>query len=71
MQLKEITKFLEGLAPRSMQESYDNSGLLVGDPNMIISNALVSLDCTEDVIEDAIAKGCNLVIAHHPIVLKD
>jgi dinuclear metal center YbgI/SA1388 family protein len=70
MQLKEITKYLEQLAPLSSQESYDNSGLIVGDPEMEISAVLVSLDCTEAILDEAISLGANLIIAHHPIVFK-
>ena len=70
MQVKTITHFLESLAPLSYQEDYDNSGLIVGDPEMNITGALISLDCTEEIIDEAISKGCNLVISHHPIVFK-
>ena len=70
MQLKEITKYLEQLAPLSSQESYDNSGLIVGDPEMDINAALVSLDCTEAIVDEAISIGANLIVAHHPIVFK-
>lgn len=70
MKVSEITNFLESLAPRSSQESYDNCGLLVGDRNADVKAALISLDCTEDVVADAIAKGCNLIIAHHPVIFK-
>jgi len=70
MLLREITSFLEELAPTSLQEGYDNSGLLVGSPEMEVESALISLDCTEAIIDEAIAKGCNLVISHHPIVFK-
>jgi dinuclear metal center YbgI/SA1388 family protein len=68
MQLKEILRALENWAPPSLQESYDNSGLIVGDPNAEISSALVCLDSTEEVIDEAIASGSGFVIAHHPIV---
>jgi dinuclear metal center YbgI/SA1388 family protein len=68
MKLKEITNCLEQFAPLAYQESYDNSGLICGDDNMDITSALICLDSTEEVIDEAIAKGCNLVIAHHPIV---
>lgn len=68
MILKEIIAFLEQQAPPALQENYDNSGLLVGDPNMEITGAIVCLDSTEAVIEEAKRKKCNLVIAHHPIV---
>jgi len=70
MLLKEITSFLEEKAHLSLQESYDNSGLIVGNPNMEISKALICLDCTEAVVDEAIEKGANLIIAHHPIVFK-
>lgn len=68
--LKELTDSLESLAPPGYQESYDNSGLIVGDPAIDLTGVLLSLDCTESVIEEAIHKGCNLVVAHHPIVFK-
>lgn len=68
MNLREITTVLEELAPLSLQESYDNSGLIYGNPDQNIQGALLSLDCTEEVIEEAIRLNCNLVIAHHPIV---
>lgn len=69
-QLRELTTYLEALAPAAYQESYDNSGLLVGDPTAEITGVLVSLDATEAVVDEAIAKGCNVVVAHHPIVFK-
>ena len=68
MRIKDITSYLETLAPLSYQESYDNSGLIVGDPNWEVKGVLVSLDCIESIIDEAIAKGCNLIVAHHPIV---
>lgn len=70
MQIKDLTSFLESIAPLSYQEDYDNSGLIVGNPEQQVSAALISLDCTEEIIEEAIAMGCNLVISHHPIVFR-
>lgn len=70
MKIIDITTFLESLAPLSLQEDYDNSGLIIGEPGTVITSALISLDCTEAVIDEAISKGCNLVISHHPIVFK-
>ena len=70
MKLAEITDFLESLAPLNYQEDYDNAGLIVGSPNDEIQGALVTLDCTEQIVDEAIAKNCNLIIAHHPIVFK-
>ncbi len=68
MKLLEIIEYLEIVAPLSYQESYDNSGLLVGDRNMNVKSILTCLDCTEGVIEEAIMKSCNLIISHHPII---
>lgn len=68
MQLKEIIQFLEDKAPSSLQESYDNSGLICGHSSMEIKGAIICLDSTEDIIDEAISHGFNLVIAHHPIV---
>lgn len=70
MKLSEITSFLEKLAPLNYQEDYDNSGLIVGNPASDIKAALVALDCTEIIVDEAIEKDCNLIIAHHPIVFK-
>ena len=68
MKIKEITDFLESLAPLSSQESYDNCGLIVGDSSREFRSALITLDCIESTIDEAIKHGCNLIIAHHPIV---
>jgi dinuclear metal center YbgI/SA1388 family protein len=70
MQIGQITKALENWAPLSFQEDYDNCGLLVGSPETICTGILCSLDCTEAVIDEAIAKGCNLIVSHHPIIFK-
>ena len=70
MKVQDIITVLEDFAPRSSQESYDNSGLLVGDKNQEINSVLVCLDCTEEVVEDAKRKGCNLIVSHHPIIFK-
>jgi len=70
MQIGHITKALEQWAPISFQEAYDNCGLLVGDLTTICSGVLCSLDCTEMVIDEAIEKGCNLIVSHHPIIFK-
>jgi dinuclear metal center YbgI/SA1388 family protein len=68
MQLSLILSHLETLAPPAFQESYDNSGLITGHRGMEITGVLVSLDCIEAVVDEAIAAGCNLIVAHHPIV---
>jgi dinuclear metal center YbgI/SA1388 family protein len=66
--IKDLIKELEIIAPPSLQEGYDNAGLLVGDKNKDVTGVVYCLDSTEDVIQEAIDKNCNLVIAHHPIV---
>src|SRR5690242_21099437 len=70
MKIKDIISYLESIAPLSYQESYDNAGLLTGDPEWQVKNALLTLDVTEAVIAEAAEKGCNLVIAHHPVIWK-
>ncbi len=70
VKLKEISDYLESLAPLSSQEEYDNSGLIVGNRNQDVTNVLISLDCMEATVDEAIEKGCELIIAHHPIVFK-
>lgn len=69
-QIKEICKFLDSWAPPPYAESYDNVGLLVGEPEAEVNGVLISLDCTEAVVEEAIEKGCNLIISHHPVIFK-
>lgn len=66
--LSEIIAHLDKLAPPAYQESYDNAGLITGTPDMPIHGAVICIDSTEAVIDEAISLGCNLVIAHHPIV---
>lgn len=68
MKVKVITDYLESIAPLAYQESYDNSGLICGDQEMIVKGVLICLDSTEAVIAEAIANGCNMVIAHHPVL---
>lgn len=68
MKLTEIINCLEQWAPSNLQEGYDNSGLIVGHPNAEVSKALISLDCIETIVDEAIEIGAELVIAHHPIV---
>ena len=68
MQLKQITQFIESIAPLSFQESYDNSGLIIGQPENEISGILITLDITEEILDEAITKNLNLIVAHHPII---
>ncbi len=66
--LKDIISEIEKLAPLAYQESYDNCGLLVGNREEEVTGALLCLDCTEEVIDEALRRNCNLVIAHHPVI---
>jgi dinuclear metal center YbgI/SA1388 family protein len=68
VKIRELTTLLEQTAPLSYQESYDNSGLIVGNPDQEITSVLVTLDCIEEVVDEAIETGSNLIVAHHPIV---
>lgn len=68
MQLDTLIHALETLAPSVLQASYDNSGLLVGEPDTEITGVLVTLDCLEATVQEAIDTGCNVIVAHHPIV---
>ena len=68
MKIRRITEYLESVAPLSLQEEYDNSGLLIGNEENEVAGVLLCLDCTEAVLEEAIKRNCNLIIAHHPII---
>ena len=68
LRIHEIVSAFEAVAPLALQESYDNSGLILGDRDAEVTRALLCLDCTEAVVDEAIGKGCDLIIAHHPIV---
>lgn len=70
MKLREIVSVFESFAPLTYQEKYDNSGLAVGDPDMEITAALLCIDVTVEVVEEAINRGTNLIISHHPVVFK-
>ncbi len=68
MKIKDITDAIERYAPLAIQEGYDNSGLLVGDPHDEIASALVCVDITEAVMDEAEKLGAGLVLSHHPVI---
>ena len=70
LKIKDITNYLEEWAPLAYQESYDNAGLLTGNGQEALKGVLISLDMTEEVVEEAISQGCNLLVAHHPIIFR-
>ncbi|MCO5237491.1 MAG: Nif3-like dinuclear metal center hexameric protein [Chitinophagaceae bacterium] len=70
MKIKDIINVLEDTAPPMLQESYDNAGLITGDEEHDCTGILCSLDVTEAVIEEAVGRKCNLIVAHHPVIFK-
>ena len=68
--VKDISACIEKFAPRSLQESYDNAGLQVGDPEMEVSAALLCLDVTEEILDEAMERDCNLIVSHHPLIFR-
>lgn len=70
VRISEVIDFLEDLVPLRIQESYDNCGLLIGQKASEVKGILIALDCTEEVIEEAISMNFNMVITHHPLIFK-
>jgi dinuclear metal center YbgI/SA1388 family protein len=68
MKLKDLCSYLDSAIPLSFQEGYDNSGLQVGTPDNELTSALITLDVTEEVLDEAVAAGCNVIISHHPVI---
>ncbi len=66
--IREITDYLETIAPLHLQEEYDNAGLIIGDREREIQSALVCLDVTPAIVAEAASKHCGLIIAHHPLI---
>ena len=70
MQISQITDTLESFAPIALQESFDNCGLLVGNPQCEATGVLLCIDVVENIVDEAIASGCNLIVAHHPVIFR-
>ncbi|MDF7811785.1 Nif3-like dinuclear metal center hexameric protein [Hymenobacter sp. YC55] len=68
--VQDLARALEAAAPLAYQESYDNAGLQCGDPHMEVRGVLIALDCTPAVVDEAIERGCNVVVAHHPLIFR-
>ncbi len=68
--IRAVTDYLETIAPLHLQESYDNAGLITGSPDWAVSGVLTTLDCLETTVDEALERGCNLIVAHHPIVFR-
>src|SRR5680860_483376 len=69
-QIRTVTDFLENIAPLELQEDYDNAGLITGSPHWHVSGVLCTLDCTPEVVQEAIEEECNLIVCHHPIIFR-
>lgn len=70
MKIREVVAALERFAPLPLQESFDNAGLQVGLTEAEVSGALLCLDVTEKVVDEAVALGCNLIVSHHPLIFR-
>ena len=70
MKVGDITAVLEAFAPLRIQESWDNSGLIIGSPEDEVHGVLVGFDCTQALIDEAVEKGCDMVVTHHPLIFK-
>ena len=70
MKVGDITAALEVFAPLRIQEEWDNSGLLIGSANDQVHGVLVGFDCTPELIDEAVEKGCDMVVTHHPLIFK-
>ena len=68
LKVNDIIKTIEDFAPPIYQETYDNSGLQLGDASAEVNGVLLSLDVTEAIVEEAILRGCNMIVAHHPLI---
>ncbi len=70
MRVGDIIAAIEQFAPLSIQEGWDNSGLSIGSPEDEVHGVLVGFDCTAELIDEAVAAGCNMVVTHHPLIFK-
>jgi putative NIF3 family GTP cyclohydrolase 1 type 2 len=70
MKISDLTSYLQNVAPLSLQEDYDNAGLLIGDPSRECTGVLCTLDVTEEVVDEAVRKKCNCIVAHHPLIFR-
>lgn len=70
-QVKQITNFIHQWAPPEIKMSYDNVGLLVGDSSAAVSSVLVCLDVTEEIVDEALEKKCELIVSHHPLIFQN
>ena len=70
MKVKDIIRVIEEFAPLSIQEGWDNSGLCIGSPEDVVSSVLLGLDCTPELVDEAIACGADMIVTHHPLIFQ-
>ena len=68
MKVKDIANLIESFAPLSIQENWDNSGLCIGSPEAEVHSVLLGLDCTNELVDEAIACGADMIVTHHPLI---
>ena len=68
MKVKDIINIIEEFAPLNLQEKWDNSGLCIGSPEDEVSSVLIGLDCTSELVDEAIACGADMIVTHHPLI---
>ena len=68
MKVKDIVKVIEDFAPLSVQEGWDNCGLCVGSPEDEVSSVLLALDCTPELVDEAVSCGADMIVTHHPLI---
>ena len=66
--VKDVAKAIEDFAPLSIQEGWDNSGLCIGSPDAPVSSVLLGLDCTPELVDEAVACGADMIVTHHPLI---
>ena len=68
MRVRDITSVIEGFAPLAIQESWDNSGLILGSPDQEVHGILLGFDCTPELVDEAAGCGADMIVTHHPLI---
>ena len=68
MKVRDIVRVIEDFAPLSNQESWDNSGLCIGSPDAEVTSVLLGLDCTPELVDEAVSVGADMIVTHHPLI---
>lgn len=70
MKVKDIVAAIERFAPASLQAEYDNTGLQIGSPGQEVHGVMIGFDCTADLVQEALEKGCDMIVTHHPLIYR-